>query len=182
MAGLETPDGVAEPMTAPAEAFAWRLRGHLYRRIRDTGTVPSRAELAAELAADLGAAETGAAGTGAVETGAAETGIEGALRFLADARVLALDRRGEVWMAHPFSAVPTPYRVETPAAAYWANCAWDALAIPLLLDTDCRTRASCPQSGTRFDLTMTRGRAGPRGAVVRLAVPVRDFWDDIGFT
>ena len=173
MAGLETPGGVAEPMTAPAEAFAWRLRGHLYRRIRDTGTVPSRAELAADL---------GAAGTGTVETGAAETGIEGALRFLADARVLALDRRGEVWMAHPFSAVPTPYRVETPAGAYWANCAWDALAIPLLLDTDGRTRASCPQSGTSFDLTMTRGRAGPRGAVVRLAVPVRDFWDNIGFT
>lgn len=150
-------------MTQPAEALAWRLRGHLYRRIRDTGVVPSRAELAA----DVGAA-------------AAEIGR--ALGFLAEACVVALDQRGEVWMAHPFSAVPTAYRVETPSGAYWANCAWDALAIPLLLGTDGRTRTSCPQSGTRFDLTMTRGRAGPRGAVVRLAVPVRDFWDDIGFT
>lgn len=150
-------------MTPPAEAFAWRLRGHLYRRIRDTGTVPSRAELAADV-------------------GAAAAEIDRALRFLTDAYVLALDDHGEVWMAHPFSAVPTPYRVETPAAAYWANCAWDALAIPLLVRTDGRTRTSCPQSGARFDLTMTRGRAGPQDAVVRLAVPVRDFWDDIGFT
>ena len=150
-------------MTAPAEAFAWRLRGHLYRRIRDTGTVPSRAELAADF-------------------GAAPAEIDRALHFLADAYVLALDEHGEVWMAHPFSAVPTPYRVETPIGAYWANCAWDALAIPLLLGTDGRTRTSCPQSGTRFELTMTRGRAGPRGAVVRFVVPVRDFWDDIGFT
>jgi len=145
------------------ESFAWRLRGHLYRRVRDTGTVPSRAELAAEL------------GTAGAE-------IDRALHFLAEAYVLALDERGEVWMAHPFSAVPTPYRVETPIGAYWANCAWDALAIPVLLGTNGRTRTSCPHSGTRFDLTMTRGRAGPSGAVVRLAVPVRDFWDDIGFT
>ena len=150
-------------MTAPAEAFAWRLRGHLYRRIRDTGTGPSRAELAADV-------------------GAAPAEIDRALRFLADAHVLALDEHGEVWMAHPFSAVPTPYRVETPIGAYWANCAWDALALPLLAGTDGRTRTSCPQSGTRFELTMARGRAGPRGAVVRLLVPVRDFWDDIGFT
>lgn len=150
-------------MTAPAETFAWHLRGRLYRRIRDTGTVPSRAELAAGLAA-------------------ADTEVDRALRFLADACVLALDERGEVWMAHPFSAVPTPYRVETPIGAHWANCAWDALAIPVLLGTDGRTRTSCPHSGTRFELTMTGRRAGPRGAVVRLAVPVRDFWDDIGFT
>lgn len=150
-------------MTAPAEAFAWRLRGHLYRRIRDTVAVPSRAELAADV-------------------GAADTEIDRAFRFLADACVLALDEHGEVWMAHPFSAVPTSYRVETPIGAYWANCAWDALAIPLLCGTDGRTRTRCPHSGTHFDLTMTRGRAGPRGAVVRLAVPVRDFWNDIGFT
>ena len=150
-------------MRPPAEAFAWRLRGHLYRRIRDTGTVSSRAELAADI-------------------GAAGAEIDRALRFLADACVLALDEHGEVWMAHPFSAVPTPYRVETPIGAYWANCAWDALAIPVRVGTDGLTRTSCPHSGTRFDLTMTRGRAGPRGAVVRLAVPLRDFWDDIGFT
>ncbi len=163
MVGRKAPGCRANPMIPPTEAFAWRLRGHLYRRIRDTGTVPSRAELAADL-------------------GAAAAEIDRVLRFLADAYVLALDEHGEVWMAHPFSAVPTPYRVETPTGAYWANCAWDALAIPVLCGTDGRTRARCPYSGTRFDLTMTRGRAGPRGAVVRLAVPVRDFWDDIGFT
>lgn len=150
-------------MTPPAEAFVWRLRSYLYRRIRDTGTVPSRAELAAGLTA-------------------ADAEIDRSLRFLADACVLALDEHGEVWMAHPFSAVPTPYRVETPKRAYWANCAWDALAIPLLLGTDGRTATTCPHSGAHFDLTMTRGRPGPGGAVVRLAVPLRDFWADIGFT
>lgn len=155
--------GSGDAGAPPAEAFAWCLRGHLYRRILDTGSVPSRAELAADF-------------------GSAGDEIDRALRLLADAYVLALNDDGEVWMAHPFSAVPTAYRVETPIGAYWANCAWDAIAIPLLLGTDGRTRTSCPHSGARFDLSARQGRAGPREAVVRFAVPVRAFWDDIGFT
>jgi len=143
--------------------FAWHLRGHLYRRTRDTGAVPTRAELREQL-------------------GVGDAEVDLALRSLADANVLVLDESGEVLMAHPFSAVPTPYRVETPTRAYWANCAWDAIAIPILLDTDGRTPTTCPGSGERFELTVTSGRFGPHGAIVRFAVPVRHFWDDIGFT
>lgn len=163
MAGSEAGSHLGRVMITPGGDFAWRLRGHLYRRTRDIGAVPSRADLSTDLRAN-------------------QDEVDGALHFLSARHVLALDETGEVWMAHPFSAVPTPYRVETAMGEYWANCAWDALAIPLLLGTDGRTATTCPHSGARFDLTMTRGWAGPREAVVRLAVPVRDFWDDIGFT
>ena len=150
-------------VVARTEGFAWRLRGHLYRRVRDSGAIPTRAELANQ-------------------PGTTDTEVDDALRFLTDSHVLVLDQQGEVLMAHPFSAVRTPYRVETPGGDYWANCAWDAIAIPLLLGTDGRTPTTCPQSGADLDLTVTQGRAGPRGAVIRFAVPVRAFWDDIGFT
>ena len=125
--------------------------------------MPAREELRAQLGVD-------------------DTEVDEALRSLADDHVLALDEHGEVLMAHPFSAVSTPYRVDTPARAYWANCAWDAIAIPILLGIDGRTPTACPQSGARFGLTVKRNRVGPRGAVVRFAVPVRAFWDDIGYT
>ena len=150
-------------VVARTEGFAWRLRGHLYRRVRDSGAIPTRAELANQ-------------------PGTTDTEVDDALRFLADSHVLVLDQQGEVLMAHPFSAVPTPYRVETAARTYWANCAWDAIAIPILLDTDGRTPTTCPGSGERFELIVTGGHLHPAGAVVRLAVPVRHFWDDIGFT
>ena len=146
-----------------AEAFAWRVRGSLYRQTRETGAVPTRGELGVRLDAP-------------------DAQIAAALRFLADAHVLVLDEQGDVRMAHPFSAVPTPYRVETPAGAYWANCAWDAVAIPLLLATDGRAPTICPQSGVPFDLSVAGVRAGPTGAVVRFLVPARSFWDDIGYT
>ena len=155
--------GTAEALASRSEAFAWRLRGHLYRRIRESGVVPTQAELRGQI-------------------GAGDAEIHEAHRFLADAHVLVLDEHGEVLMAHPFSAVPTPYRVETPTGDYWANCAWDAIAIPLILGTDGRTPTVCPHSGVRFDLTVVDGRVGPEGSVVRLPVPARDFWDDIGFT
>ena len=150
-------------MTTPPDDFAWRLRGHLYRHTRDSGAVPTRAELSTDLRST-------------------ESEVDAALRFLADRYVLALDDAGEVWMAHPFSAVPTPYRVETGIGDYWANCAWDALAIPITLDTDGRTQARCPRSDAVIDLVVAGGRVEPRGTVVLLPVPARHFWDDIGFT
>lgn len=146
------------------DAFAWGLRGHLYRRIRESGLVPRRAELGESL------------GVGAGE-------VDRALALLAEAHVVVLDEAGEVWMAHPFSAVETPFRVRTPGMYYWANCAWDALAIPLLVDVDGRTPTACPQSGAPIDLSVTDGCVDPAGgAVVRFPVPARHFWHDIGFT
>lgn len=145
-------------------AFAWRLRGHLYRCIREAGLVPSGAELGEGL-------------------GAAADEVNRALAFLAEAHVLVLDETGEIRMAHPFSAVETPFRVLTRGTDYWANCAWDALAIPLLLDVDGRTPTTCPRSGAPIDLSVTGGCVQPAGgAVVRFPVPARRFWDDIGFT
>ena len=145
-------------------ALAWRLRGHLYRRIRESGAIPSRAELSEEL-------------------GAPAVAVDQALAFLAEAHVLVLDGKGEIRMAHPFSAVETPFRVRTQRTDYWANCAWDALAIPLLLDVDGRTPTACPHSGASIDLAVSNGRVEPTsGAVVRFPVPARRFWDDIGFT
>ena len=145
-------------------ALAWRLRGHLYRRIRESGLVPGRAELGEGL-------------------GVAAGEVDRALAFLADAHVLVLDQTGEIRMAHPFSAVETPFRVRTRRKEYRANCAWDALAIPLLLGVDGRTPTACPHSGAPIDLAVTNGRVEPAGgAVVRFPVPARCFWDDIGFT
>ena len=48
--------------------------------------------------------------------------------------VLLNPRTGEIWMAGPFSAVPTPYEVSADGVRWWANCAWDMLGIPVVAD------------------------------------------------
>ena len=54
--------------------------------------------------------------------------VREAYERLHDAHAIVLDAESrDVWMAHPFSAVPTEYRVEIGERSWFANCVWDAL-------------------------------------------------------
>jgi hypothetical protein len=101
--------------------------------------------------------------------------VEASLHRLADAHRLALTPGGLVWMAHPFSGVPTGYRATVGDAWWHANCAWDALAILSLLGDGVVTGPSGPL--WRAD----DGVISPDG-FVHLVVPARSFWEDVGFT
>ena len=87
-----------------------------------------------------------------------------------------------IWMAHPFSARPSAYRVVGETGSWWANCAWDALAIPSMLGLDASIETSCPDCGHVFDLRVERGELAGDDGVVQFVVPPSQFWDDIGFT
>src|SRR6185295_16893468 len=60
--------------------------------------------------------------------------IQPALEELHDAHAIVLDpRTHQVSMALPFSSVPTPHVVEGGGRSWFANCAWDAFGIPILV-------------------------------------------------
>src|SRR5688572_26527125 len=52
--------------------------------------------------------------------------VRASLQRLASARMLVM-QEGEILMAGPFSAVPTPFRVTTSEFSCYGNCIWDAL-------------------------------------------------------
>jgi hypothetical protein len=88
----------------------------------------------------------------------------------------------QLWMAMPFSAVPTDYRVISGDRAWWANCAWDALGISAMLQIPVEIHTSCTDCGNPRPLHTTgRALSNPSG-VVHFAVPAAAWWDDIGFT
>jgi len=144
--------------------FDRRVRLTTYRHFVDSGAAPTPAELAAPLATTAEA-------------------VQEAWARLAAEHVLALQPgTGALWMAMPFSAVPTGFRVHAAGRSWWANCAWDALGIPAMLGVPARIDATC---GDCTDpMVIETGDGGPaRGAgVVHFAVPARNWWDDIGFT
>lgn len=142
---------------------AWALRDLIYQRLAATGRCPRVRDLSGE-------------------RGVSVAEIERLLGLLAGVCVLALDSRGEVWMAHPFSAVPTSFEVAVGDRSYHANCAWDAIAIPMLLGEDGGGTYPCPASGRPIPLRVEDGRLRPVDGVMRFPVPARRFWDDIGFT
>jgi len=110
--------------------------------------------------------------------------VSSSYRALTDTHVIVLNRdTGEVWMAMPFSAVPTPFPVVVGGRAVWANCAWDAFGIAAALAQDIAFTTPCPSSGAVIAGGVRRGVAFAHpGAVAYVGVPAAQWWDDIGFT
>ena len=117
------------------------------------------------------------------EVDASESAVRDSLERLAAAHVLVLDpgtRR--LWMAMPFSAVPTAFRVTAGARHWWANCAWDALGISSMLQLPAEITSSCADCGGPPTIHTTGHRLEQGSGVVHYAVPAAAWWDDIGFT
>ena len=146
-----------------SDALDTRVRVHLYEDFVAHGRPPSVVETASAL-------------------GLAEPEVADAYRRLEEARVIVLAPGTlNVWMANPLSAIPTPFRVETPKGSYWGNCIWDALGIPAMLGTEGRVATSCPDCGEPMELHVEEGEVDGDG-VVHFAVPAARWWDNIAFT
>ncbi len=82
------------------------------------------------------------------------------LRELEAARHIALvPGTARILMAFPFSAIATPFRVAARGQAYFANCAWDAIAFHAMLRDDVRVDSFCHHCGTPITVELRDGRA-----------------------
>jgi hypothetical protein len=139
------------------------VRRVVYETAIRSGRIPLAEEIAGELAVSSGE-------------------IVDAFRRLAEAHVFVMQRnRDEILMAMPFSAVPTPFVVESAGARSYANCMWDALGISAMLHADAAIATSCPDCGTSATLTVANEEVQDEG-VVHFALPVRKWWNDVVFT
>ncbi len=144
----------------PLDDTDWALRRTIYAGLAATGTIPSRAALAE------------AAGGG--------DALDSRLRALHDHHQVVLDDDGSIRMALPFSAVPTDHVVRSGDRSWFANCAWDSLAIPAALGVDAEIHATWLDDGSPVDLRIVDGEpVGDTGALIHFVVPARRWWDDI---
>ena len=141
------------------------VRLAVYRKIVDEGLPPTAPEMADDL-------------------GTMTADIEASLRRLADGHVLVLaPGTPYIWMANPFSAIPTPFEVEVGDRRYFGNCIWDALGIPACLQTDGRIHTYCPDCSRPLSLGVQDGELdAPAESVIHFQVPAARWWDDIGST
>jgi hypothetical protein len=114
----------------------------------------------------------------------AEDDVAEAYRRLHDAHALVLHPGStDVWIANPFCFAPTPHRVTVGGRVWTATCAWDALGLPGAFHGDGTIESECACCAEPLSLEVVGGEVA-RGAdlLVHLLVPVRHWWDDIGFT
>ena len=87
------------------------VRRHIYDELIERGPMPGAAQLSAGL-------------------GLSVEEVRASLRRMKEAHVLVLQEGdGEILMANPFSAVPTPFLVQIGGRSWWGNCIWDAMGI-----------------------------------------------------
>ena len=141
------------------------IRLWIYQHFVDTGRAPGPVEIAAHFRLTPDQVEH----------------ILHRLQREADALVL-IPGSPYIWMAEPFSALPTSVLVRSGTRQWWGNCIWDALAILALLGLDGSVVTACPHSGQPLLLTVTKGALVEAAGVVHFAVSARDWWRDIGFT
>ena len=107
-------------------------------------------------------------------------------RGLEAARHIALVKgTARILMAFPFSAIATPFRVTVRGRAYFANCAWDAIAFHAMLGEDVHVESFCHHCAMPIRLEMRDGRAvnvAPADTIVYLALPPTQWWEDITTT
>lgn len=110
-----------------------------------------------------------------------ESSVVQALHSLEKAHRLALlPGSDSIWMAHPFSAVPSDFVVTIGERSWFANCVWDGLSIMALLG-DGQLETHSPATGKAITFQVNDGMVHS-DALVHFLVPARQFWDDIGFT
>ena len=145
---------------------ALELRLIVYRHFVETGSAPSRAALALTV--------------GAVEL------VDRLLRELHDRHMLVIDdrpgRQDEIRMALPFASEPTKWRVTTSDGAWWANCAWDSLAVLAALHRDGRIESTWMDTGEPVQLAVIDGELDDAEGSICFPLPASRWWDDIVFT
>ena len=148
--------------------FKSRVRFEINRQFINKGSFPRKKDVAERLGASVEA-------------------VTRAYSELADAHMLVLQPgNGEVLMANPLSAVPTPFVVDTQQAgqmrSWYGNCIWDALGVISMLATDGRVLTSCGCCGEKM-LVEVKDRkpfSQPEG-IIHFALPAGHWWDDIVF-
>ena len=139
------------------------LRNATYRLFAERGGAPSPADVARA-------------------TGLTVDEVRAGWARLHGAHALVLGPGGDLLMANPFSAVPTPHRVEADGRSWYANCAWDSFGICAALGVDGRIASVCPDCGEPIAVDVAGGRPSDESLLFHCLVPAARWWDDIAFT
>lgn len=110
--------------------------------------------------------------------------VKTAYRNLAEGHALVLRPHDDsrIWVAHPFSAVPTPFVVKTEHGTWWGNCIWDSLGIAAALNQDAIIETRSGAIGESLIVRIEAGKILDPSPVIHFSVPAAHWWDDIALT
>jgi len=154
---------MTEQVESGRDAVDRVVRRRVFRRAAEMAHVPTPDEIAAAL-------------------GRPRLEVEQSLHRLAANHLLVLaPGTANVWVAPPFCAVPSDFRVNALGRTYWGICIWDALGIAAALHADATVPVRCGDCGDELGLEVREGRLAGGEGLVHFPVPAIRWWDNIAF-
>lgn len=88
-----------------------------------------------------------------------------------------------ILMAHPFSNIATEWVVKpSHNTVYYANCAWDAIAMHFTLHNDIDIESFCLYCNTKINIRLEKGTFKekiPTTTLVVISKPASKWWDNV---
>jgi len=107
----------------------------------------------------------------------------GAFRELeADHHIILVPGTQRILMANPYSAIPTPFRVYVGTKRFYANCAWDSVALHVMLDLDARIESFCHHCAEPIEISFRKSKVKsqkPASPLIFLSIPVSKWYDNL---
>ena len=103
-------------------------------------------------------------------------------RRLHEAHAVVLDPSGAIVMLNPFSAIPTPFRVDAAGRSWFANCGWDAFGVGAALGVESVIHTACADCSEPMTIDVRGGLPVDASPVFHVLMPAAQWWDNIGFT
>jgi hypothetical protein len=87
----------------------------------------------------------------------------------------------EIWVAHPFSAAPTNFWVESRRGSWWGNCAWCSMGIAALVGGDVVVTTTLGGESRQVRVRVSDG-ATQDEYLVHFPVPMARAWENVTYT
>lgn len=88
----------------------------------------------------------------------------------------------EIWVAHPFSAAPTPCVVRSGSRSWWGNCAWCSLGVAQLAGGTATIESRIGAIDDSATIRIENGKLLDTDYVVHFPIPMRKAWDNVIYT
>ncbi len=85
----------------------------------------------------------------------------------------------EIWVAHPFSTVPTGFLVSSSAREWWGNCAWCSLGLAALADSPVTIKTAPGNDRPTVELKIVDDTLDRDDFVVHFPTPMAKAWDNV---
>ena len=83
----------------------------------------------------------------------------------------------EIWVAHPFSTVPTGFLVSSGETEWWGNCAWCSLGLAALVESPVTIRTAPGFDRPTVEIEIIDGELQSDDYVIHFPTPMREAWD-----